>query len=224
MNSFQKHISSLLFFSLCTASAQTYATTITFDGAVDALVPPNWDRIASFSAPYSESEYKLTPSNTTGAAFISPNFSAAATRGPASTSDFINVCACTALNDIVVTLARTDGTSFALNSLDAGLGYNLQDATSVTFQLTGLKTDNSFFSQAFTISDYQWHTLLFADNPDFSNLKELKISGIPGAPASLNALAAFDNINVSQVPVPSAIWLFGSGLLGLAALRRKRPV
>ncbi len=32
----------------------------------------------------------------------------------------------------------------------------------------------------------------------------------------------FDNVTVSTVPVPAAVWLFGSGLLGLAArLRRK---
>lgn len=32
-----------------------------------------------------------------------------------------------------------------------------------------------------------------------------------------------DNININPVPVPAAVWLFGSGLLGLMGLQRKRP-
>jgi hypothetical protein len=32
----------------------------------------------------------------------------------------------------------------------------------------------------------------------------------------------YDNINVAAVPVPGAIWLFGSALAGLAGLRRRK--
>jgi len=32
----------------------------------------------------------------------------------------------------------------------------------------------------------------------------------------------YDNINVSAVPVPAAVWLFGSGLLGLVGVARRR--
>lgn len=32
------------------------------------------------------------------------------------------------------------------------------------------------------------------------------------------------NVNLAPVPLPAAIWLFGSGLAGFAALRRKRSV
>jgi len=31
----------------------------------------------------------------------------------------------------------------------------------------------------------------------------------------------FDNISVSNVPIPAAVWLLGSGLLGLVVIRRK---
>ena len=35
----------------------------------------------------------------------------------------------------------------------------------------------------------------------------------------------FDNIMVSaQIPIPPAIWLFGSGLLGLIGIARKKRV
>jgi hypothetical protein len=30
-----------------------------------------------------------------------------------------------------------------------------------------------------------------------------------------------NNISLAAVPVPTAVWLFGSGLLGLAGMRRK---
>lgn len=33
---------------------------------------------------------------------------------------------------------------------------------------------------------------------------------------------AFDTLNVNFVPVPGAVWLFGSGLLGLAGIARRR--
>jgi hypothetical protein len=32
----------------------------------------------------------------------------------------------------------------------------------------------------------------------------------------------YDNISVSAVPVPSAVWLFGSALAGLVGLRRRK--
>lgn len=30
-----------------------------------------------------------------------------------------------------------------------------------------------------------------------------------------------DNVSVSAVPVPAALWLFGSGLIGLIGMKRK---
>ena len=32
----------------------------------------------------------------------------------------------------------------------------------------------------------------------------------------------FDNVSVSAVPVPAAVWLFGSGLIGLAGFARRK--
>lgn len=47
---------------------------------------------------------------------------------------------------------------------------------------------------------------------------------ILGTAASTNLLAGIDNyiVRSSVVPVPSAVWLFGSGLLGLAAIARRK--
>ncbi len=35
---------------------------------------------------------------------------------------------------------------------------------------------------------------------------------------------AYDNIEVSAVPIPAAVWLFGSGLLGLVGIARRKKV
>jgi hypothetical protein len=36
-----------------------------------------------------------------------------------------------------------------------------------------------------------------------------------------NIGAILDNVSVSAVPLPAAVWLFGSGLMGFMALRRR---
>lgn len=35
---------------------------------------------------------------------------------------------------------------------------------------------------------------------------------------------AYDNIEVSAVPIPAAVWLFGSGLLGLVGIARRKKI
>jgi hypothetical protein len=39
-----------------------------------------------------------------------------------------------------------------------------------------------------------------------------------------NGAGSIDNIVISQVPVPAALWLFGSALAGLGWLRRKQTI
>lgn len=63
-------------------------------------------------------------------------------------------------------------------------------------------------------------------------------SGVNGAPANFNSSFMFfddlggaygdllgewrANVTISPVPVPAAVWLFGSGLLGLAGIARRK--
>jgi len=44
--------------------------------------------------------------------------------------------------------------------------------------------------------------------------------GSPGSKTSGIGLA-FDNFNTTAIPIPGAIWLFGSGILGMVFIRRK---
>lgn len=59
------------------------------------------------------------------------------------------------------------------------------------------------------------------------------VAGINGAPADFNSFFTdfdagtnfsgnWNGITVSAVPVPAAVWLFGSGILGLAGLARRK--
>jgi hypothetical protein len=62
-------------------------------------------------------------------------------------------------------------------------------------------------------------TVLF--DTSWSNLSSVDISFSVGSAFEVGVL---DNIAVSTVPVPAAVWLFGSALMGLGWFRRKQAV
>ncbi|MCB2427973.1 VPLPA-CTERM sorting domain-containing protein [Methylophaga pinxianii] len=63
--------------------------------------------------------------------------------------------------------------------------------------------------------DENWHTYSFlVDLVDGDKLSFRNFGGD-------NVGAILDNVNVSAVPIPAAVWLFGSGLMGFLAMRRK---
>lgn len=53
----------------------------------------------------------------------------------------------------------------------------------------------------------------------FSGVDYVYIADVSG---TMNVNFAFDNINVSAVPVPAAVWLFISGLIGLVGVSRSK--
>lgn len=61
-----------------------------------------------------------------------------------------------------------------------------------------------------TGGDNMWNQLVF----DVDGVKRIEL-GMGGS-------GAIDNIAFSVVPVPAAVWLFGSGLIGLLALARRK--
>ena len=72
-------------------------------------------------------------------------------------------------------------------------------------------------------TSYTWNTTL---GPDVSGGVTLQLKAACGAVAGCGVDASFDNItittDVSAVPVPAAVWLFGSGLLGLVGVARRK--
>lgn len=113
---------------------------------------------------------------------------------------------------------QTDNSVFNLNSLDSGLSWSQFSTGSVVF--TGHQSDGGIltkllsFNKAYTNFVFCW-----------TNLLSVEVSG-----NSNFGYVAYDNINVTSmagganaVPVPAAVWLFGSALAGLVGLGRRKP-
>ena len=58
--------------------------------------------------------------------------------------------------------------------------------------------------------------------PDVSGGVTVEFTAICGADAGCFSNLAIDNVSVNAVPVPAAVWLFGSGLIGLVGVARRK--
>lgn len=112
---------------------------------------------------------------------------------------------------------ETGNSAFNLNSLDVGLSWSQFSTGGVVFtghQLNGgVLTQMLSLNKAYTNFVFGW-----------TNLISVEVSG-----NSNFGYVAYDNINVAPidgganaVPVPAAVWLFGSALAGLAGLGRRK--
>ncbi len=112
------------------------------------------------------------------------------------------------------TFSLTAGQSYIATFNLAGNQRNAgNDIVDVTF---GTLTNSYTFSSTDLFSSY---SLLFS--PITSGNYDLSFSNQGGDDMG----ALLDNVsisNVNAVPVPAAVWLFGSGLVGLIATRRKK--
>lgn len=99
----------------------------------------------------------------------------------------------------------------ALHSEQAGGGAS---ATAVLLSGGGFPSNWTSFSQVVYLG------------PDVSEGISLELVAICGGVPGCVSDISWDNVSitadVSQVPVPAAAWLFGSALLGLASLKRKK--
>ena len=133
------------------------------------------------------------------------NFYAQDRQGDLDTS--LVFCPCATL-----TVAKQDGNPFALHSFDLLL-WGPPAATS-DFTITGYyAAGGSVMSTIANVNqtdtyvfDSAWHGLdSFVINYDVDDVPK-----------------NIDNVVVSGVPIPAAVWLFGSALAGLGVIKRKR--
>jgi hypothetical protein len=111
---------------------------------------------------------------------------------------------------VEMTVERVDGGSFSLYSIDVLADYD----------------PDGYYLSALTTAGYY-----IDDQGDLANLGQgdwlniVQFSYLTSQPpATIGSLLEVDNIVVTAVPIPAAVWLFGSALAGLGWLRRKQTV
>lgn len=110
-----------------------------------------------------------------------------------------------------VSIANDLGKGFRLNSFDASSLVNLTGQLTLSGDLVGGGTLNQVVNLTDSLSTYN-----FAGLGTLSNLS-ISFDG-----SSYFAPFDLDNINVTTVPVPAAVWLFGSALGFLGWSRRRK--
>jgi hypothetical protein len=126
-----------------------------------------------------------------------------------------------------VNLVNTEGNSFSLLEMDIYLQPVSQSwegpTNSSAFYLHGYDENNLIVaSMSVSVIGYEetWQTITF--DSTWSNVSHVYMSGqSSGYPAVGGAV---DNIVVNIVPIPAAVWLFGSALAGLGWMRRRQAV
>ena len=127
-----------------------------------------------------------------------------------------NFCYTTGDEPPVFTLSQLGGGLFDLYSIDFAANG---DSTNITLQVTGYLAGGETVNSAIT-SGLDWATLMFSS--EWTGLEKVEFLTELGVGTDT---AAFDNISVSAaVPVPAAVWLFGSALAGLGWVRRRQSV
>ena len=136
---------------------------------------------------------------------------------------------------------RTDQTQFSLISLDYAeffeIGDFAFDANATSLVVNGVRNNLLVASETLILD-------LFSDGPGggvdfqtfffsiaFQNLDAIQIGPVSTLGAGGNfgnaAMALIDNITyqtVAVVPIPAAVWLFGTALIGFVGISRRRKV
>lgn len=104
---------------------------------------------------------------------------------------------------------RSDGGAFSLHSLDLLMDADEDGSTAIVGTLSG----GGYANLNTPVGTGDW-----------LNLESLYFEAV-GNPWGVGyATVELDNVVVSAVPIPAAIWLFGSALVGLGWVRRKQTL
>jgi len=87
-------------------------------------------------------------------------------------------------------------------------------------------TNQVTYSGFYEDAAFNWISFSYTGSNFTIDLTEIAPNGLAGfvGTTSLNTAYTVDTlqINVSAVPVPAAVWLFGSGIIGLLGIARRR--
>jgi hypothetical protein len=119
--------------------------------------------------------------------------------------------------DGTLTMEYDGGSSFTftLHSLDFLAGS--LSASVGTIEVTGYYAGGGSLATTLTASSagFVWDSAVF--DASWNGLRRVEFDA-----SDLDSLAALDNLVVTAVPVPAAVWLFGSGLAALGWSRRRQ--
>jgi hypothetical protein len=119
------------------------------------------------------------------------------------------------------TIETVDSSLFTLDAIDVYVGSSIPGLTFVTVELTGYFSGGASLELTTELDVsylYDTHTFL----PAWSGLEKVEVSAnICESCTDLSGFA-IDNVTASVVPIPAAVWLFGSALAGLGWMRRKQ--
>ena len=119
-----------------------------------------------------------------------------------------------------MTLQLSSGSLFSLGTVDLAEYSSVFDGDEIAVLFVGHKDNGITVFQNFTIDGLRdgvggiddFETFTFSS--DFTNLAYVEVG---------SAVFSMDNLSVSTVPIPAAVWLFGSGLIGLVGFARRKP-
>lgn len=126
-----------------------------------------------------------------------------------------------------ITIQRIDGNVFDITGFTAELLANTA-ATGASFEVMPLLNGNDGFLNPITFDATGYYGYIFSynDSPNYFGTTSL-LKGFDTYTFSLftdfalTGLTLVDASTPAPVPVPAALWLFGSGLIGLMGLSRK---
>ena len=207
----------LVFLSLGAVAAEAVTVSIGAGSAVSSI-----DRSATFDtitsngidlSIYSEGQLNITTPDTSFQGF-NP-FSTSTSPGP-DTGFYYGG---SGTNTSFVTITTTDGIDMFGLELLLGHGFTGVQAADVVWEtyndgnLTGSGNFSTSRGSIVGWSDVAGFDELRvgANAPDYTSFGEVQTIAIDDL-----------NVQISAVPLPAAVWLFGSGLLGLAGIARKR--
>lgn len=195
--------SCLLLVNILSSAAQ--AVTIDFEQL--ATQAQGGSSLFTVNSPYSESGFALT--HLQGSQFVAWQDQAGNYTG--------SVALATGLNE-TASLTQDNGQAFTVISIDLApfsVGSTSPDFTALITGTTiggAILTENCNVDTSLSLTTCQLS----------SNFTVLSLRINQGD--SLGNWYQFDNIVISSVPVPAAVWLFGSGLLGLIGLGHSRRI
>jgi len=112
-------------------------------------------------------------------------------------------------------LALTKGGKVSLSSNSITLKKKVIDVSSLSVPSKWVTGSISLTAAAWGVDQSTWITFI-------SNVTSIDVTVDPSAGANNLDIAGFDNFKIQSVPVPPAIWLFGSGLLGLLGIAKRK--